>query len=251
MTYRDSVANDSHLAYLLRASRVGESPTLAVGWRAPTQMLVTLGRATSRYDRQAAFDNESTRPVLRPNSVDGNPGPARPCGDPVTAPTVEVLHTAHGAALRRFLARMLGCEQAAADAAQETWLRLTRLSPRQTIDNPRAYVFQVAANVARDHLAKGYRRNAVVTVTTQASEDAICPGPTPEAEAVADERLRLLAATVDALPPRCREVFLMSRLDGLANGEIAARLSITRNAVEKNIIRAMLHCRRALDTADQ
>jgi len=61
-------------------------------------------------------------------------------------------------------------------------------------------------------------------------------------------RLRILAAAVDDLPPRCREVFLMSRLDGLGNGEIAGRLGISRNMVEKHIIKAMMHCRRRLDT---
>ena len=41
----------------------------------------------------------------------------------------------------------------------------------------------------------------------------------------------------------------MSRLDGLRNGEIAERLGISRNMVEKHIIKAMLHCRRRLDAA--
>lgn len=125
------------------------------------------------------------------------------------------------------------------------WLRTIRNSV--TLD---AYVFQVAANVARDRLAQARRRDIVV-FDTEATEQLACCEPGAEAAAVASERLRLLANAVDELPPRCREVFLMSRLDGLSNGEIGTRLGISRNMVEKHVMRALLHCRRRLDAASQ
>ncbi len=168
---------------------------------------------------------------------------------PARSLAVEELYLRHDAALRRFLVRMLHCEEAAADAAQEAWMRLIRFAPGRTMDDSRAYVFQVAANVARDRLAEARRRDRVVVADAEAAERVACPEPDAEAAAQAAERQRLLAAAVDELTPRCREVFLMSRLDGLANGEIAARLGISRNMVEKHIIRAMLHCRRRLDAA--
>ena len=147
--------------------------------------------------------------------------------------------------------RFLHCEEAAADAVQEVWVRLIRLKPRGTVDNPRAYLYQVAANVARDRIRENQRRGRIITQDTGVVEVTKSPEPDPEASAMATQRLGLLSAAVDELPPRCREVFLMSRIDGLANSEIAQRLGITRNAVEKNIIRAMLHCRGCLKAADQ
>ena len=66
---------------------------------------------------------------------------------------------------------------------------------------------------------------------------------------LARERLAILIDAVNDLPPRCREVFLLSRFDALTNGQIADRLGITRNMVEKHIIKAMVHCRRRLDAA--
>jgi len=162
------------------------------------------------------------------------------------APAVEALYLRHDATVRRFLARMLGCDEAASDAAQETWMRLMRFTPRQPVEDGRAYVFQIAANVARDRLGHEQRRRLVIE-EGRAAKDVPAGTPDGEAAAVAAERLRLLAAAVDELPPRCREVFLMSRLDGLANGDIACRLGISRNMVEKHLIRAMVHCRRRLD----
>jgi len=162
--------------------------------------------------------------------------------------SVEELYLQHHAALRRFLARMLRCEETAAEVAQEAWLRMIRLAPGRTVDEPRAYLFQVAANAARDRMAR--ERTRVSVVDGRPVPEAVpCPEPDAETAALARERLSLLADAVDELPPRCREVFLMSRLDGLANGEIAARLGISRNMVEKHIVRAMLHCRRRLDAA--
>ncbi len=52
-----------------------------------------------------------------------------------------------------------------------------------------------------------------------------------------------MARAIEALPKRCQQVFVLSRLHGHPNGEIAARLGISRNMVEKHIIKALLHCR--------
>lgn len=163
---------------------------------------------------------------------------------------LEEIYLRHHAALHRFLTRLLRCEDAAAEVAQDSYLRLLRLAPQSGLDNPRAYLFQVAANVARDRLARE-QRHGLVLQKAALSEPPSCPGTGAEAEAIARDRLRILSAAVDELPPRCREVFLMSRLDGLGNGEIAGRLGISRNMVEKHIIKAMLHCRRSLEAAGE
>jgi RNA polymerase sigma-70 factor (ECF subfamily) len=159
---------------------------------------------------------------------------------------VEDLYLRHDAALRRFLARMLHCDDAAADVAQEAWARLVRLGPKRAVDDPKAYLYQIAANAARDRMARERTRKAVAD-GGPAPEDVAGPEPDAETVALARERLHLLAAAMDDLPPRCREVFLMRRFDGLTNGEIAERLGISRNMVEKHVIRAMMHCRRCLD----
>lgn len=51
---------------------------------------------------------------------------------------------------------------------------------------------------------------------------------------------------MEELPPKCKEVFLLSRLKGLKNREIAVRLNITEKVVEKHISRALKRFREGL-----
>jgi RNA polymerase sigma-70 factor (ECF subfamily) len=162
--------------------------------------------------------------------------------------TIEELYLRHHDALRRFLARMLRSEEAAAEVAQDAYLRLVRYAPRRLMEDPKAYLFQVAANAARDRLARDRVSDGVVD-DRPIADSVACPQPNAEAVTLGRERLGILVGAVNELPPRCREVFLLSRFDGLSNGEIAQRLGISRNMVEKHVIKAMVHCRRRLDAA--
>jgi RNA polymerase sigma-70 factor (family 1) len=54
---------------------------------------------------------------------------------------------------------------------------------------------------------------------------------------------KLIQDTIDSLPERCREVFLMSRYEDLKNKEIAEKLNISVKAVEANITRALIKLR--------
>lgn len=49
----------------------------------------------------------------------------------------------------------------------------------------------------------------------------------------------LVDREVAKLPERCREIFVLSRFEGLSNAEIAAKLGISQPAVHKNIERAL------------
>lgn len=49
------------------------------------------------------------------------------------------------------------------------------------------------------------------------------------------------------LPKRCQQVFLLSRVDGVAYADIAQQLGISLSAVEKDIFRVLQHCQRNED----
>lgn len=63
------------------------------------------------------------------------------------------------------------------------------------------------------------------------------------------ERDARIWRAIDELPDRCREVFLLSKRDGLSNEEIAAELDITVKTVKNQMTKAFSRLRTALSPA--
>lgn len=163
----------------------------------------------------------------------------------LTGPSIERLFLEHRRKLICRLYRIVRCKETAIDLAQETYLRLVAVAGTQPIPYPRAFLFRTATNLALDHLRKEKTR---IRLSASLDDAAQVPSELPSAErALFDkQRFKIFLAAIDALPSRCREVFLLHRVHDYTYGEIAARLGISESAVEKNIMRALLHCRRAL-----
>ena len=63
---------------------------------------------------------------------------------------------------------------------------------------------------------------------------------------VVSELQEKITQAVDALPERCREVFVMSRFKGMKNDEIAQQLNLSKRTVETHISNAIASLRRDL-----
>lgn len=162
---------------------------------------------------------------------------------------IEHLFHAHRQELMRALVRIVRCEQAAADLTQETYLRLVNLAQTTSVTYPRALLFRTATNLAIDYLRKGKLERHTRDPLDPTVE---IPSAAPSAErAVFDkQRFRIFLSALDTLPPRSREAFLLHRVEECSYREIASRLSISESAVEKLIMRALLHCRTAIRKHD-
>lgn len=68
----------------------------------------------------------------------------------------------------------------------------------------------------------------------------------PDQELLFQELKRQVEQTLDALPERSRQIFTMSRFDGMKNREIAEELGISVKVVERHIGRALKMFRRQL-----
>jgi RNA polymerase sigma factor (sigma-70 family) len=145
--------------------------------------------------------------------------------------------------LQRFFQRRLGSRDDAADATQETLLRMLVASRSTLIDDPQAYLFQVARSVANAAITRQMRDRALFVTDDDALGTACEDLPDQHRILLGRQHLRLMARAISALPNRCQQVFILSRLHGFSNGAIATELGISRNMVEKHIIRALLHCR--------
>lgn len=120
------------------------------------------------------------------------------------------------------------------DVVQETYAVLAGLPSVEDIGNPASYAFQVAHSIVLQQL----RRARVVSIETIADWERLGQSdeqPSPEREVVARDELQQIMTEVRALPPRCRQVFLLRKMEGLSQREIARRLGIAEGTVEKQI----------------
>ncbi|MCM8566599.1 sigma-70 family RNA polymerase sigma factor [Thauera linaloolentis] len=152
-------------------------------------------------------------------------------------------------ALLGYMMRRLGNSDDARELVQELGVRLSMAGSGQARPaNPRAYLFAIARNMIVDHLREHRQKRQVFVA--QDGDDL----PEPETLACADvldrhlhrEALQEVARTLQALPQRTREVFLLHRIEGIGHDELAARYGVTRSTIEREVIRATDRMHRAL-----
>jgi RNA polymerase sigma factor (sigma-70 family) len=150
----------------------------------------------------------------------------------------------HRRDLLAYLGRRAGRDNAS-DLAQEAFLRVLTHGAVAEIADPPAYLRRTASNLATD-----FARRQKTETKFFVPDDT--PHETPSDEALPDQRLehsersRLLASAIDSLPPRCRQVFVMRMHENIPQDEIARRLGITRNMVDRHMRIAIERCRLAV-----
>jgi RNA polymerase sigma-70 factor, ECF subfamily len=138
------------------------------------------------------------------------------------------------AELVRYLHRKVWDADRAHDLAQETFARALG-SNEQTPDNPRAWVFRIAANLARDEARTVVRRRRHLTLLKNETEESARPDPI---EAIEQEtRERAARAALEQLSERDREVLLLWDA-GLSYTEIAAQTGLAIGAIGTTLARA-------------
>ncbi len=134
--------------------------------------------------------------------------------------------------LVRYLHRKVWDAERAQDLAQEAFVRALEREP----DNPRAWLFHVAGNLARDEarLAARRRRHAVFLRIEAAVRD---PAGDAEASLEEQERAGRVRRALEQVGERDREVLLLWDA-GLSYREIAAQCGLAAGAIGTTLARA-------------
>ena len=144
--------------------------------------------------------------------------------------------------LKRFLSRFFSDRQEIEDVAQEAFLRAYVAEQMKEIEQPKAYLFRAAKNIAFTQLSKKSRKITDYLEESGASA-ARESGPGADSEAEAEELLGLYCEAVAELPDKCRQVFLLRKVHGLPHKEIAERMSLSISSVEKYMLKGILACK--------
>jgi RNA polymerase sigma factor (sigma-70 family) len=156
-----------------------------------------------------------------------------------TAVTSAFLESA--AFLKKFLGRFLPVQQDIEDVAQEAYLRAYVAEQRQSIEQPKAFLFRVAKNLALTRLSSKSRR--ITDYIEEAGKSVVVDtSPASDEELEAQQCFGLYCEAVAALPEKCRQVFLLRKVHGLSHREIGERLRLSISSVEKYLREGILAC---------
>ena len=153
----------------------------------------------------------------------------------------------HRDELFHFLNRRVGCPETARDLLQDLFLRLANHSGGEPIQNPRAYLYRIAANLATDHVRMNERRAKREDADTELKR-IVDPAAAVDELVAVQLRMEHLKAVIAELPPRCREVFILLKIKQYTYEEVQEELGISPAMVFKHMKKALEHCRQRLQS---
>lgn len=144
------------------------------------------------------------------------------------------LYRRYAAWLQRRLRERVSAEDAA-DAVQETYLRLASRSFGE-VRHPRALLLTIAMNIVRDDRRRARRAEAFTSALGMDGD--------PVASAFPEA---MLVRMVETMPSGCRDIFVMSRFEGMTYPEIAQASGLSLATVERRMAKALAHCMAHID----
>lgn len=148
---------------------------------------------------------------------------------------------AYRGSLARAVRRIVGNHDVE-DILQEAFVRTWESDGRDAIRDARAFLLRTATNLAINHVSRAaYRTTGSLDSLDEAhSADGAVP---PDVQIDSDQRFRSFCRAVGGLPEQCRRVFILKKVYGLSQQEIAAQVGIAESTVEKHIARGLVLCR--------
>ncbi|RYD67033.1 MAG: RNA polymerase sigma factor [Sphingomonadales bacterium] len=139
--------------------------------------------------------------------------------------------------LRSWLRRRVATPSDVEDIVQECYCRLARLHDVSHITQPRAYLYAVARNLLQNQLkaARVVRLEAIAELDMEWRSD----DPSPEDVVMARSELGRVQAALATLSERARSIFVMRRVEGMSQREIAQAMGVSEAVVENDASRSL------------
>ena len=148
----------------------------------------------------------------------------------------------HESSLRAYLRSSLPNNNDIDDIVQDSYAKILQVREKTDVRNEKALLFTIARNAVRDY----YRHKSVIRheslQPTWESTQFQSPSNVEE-NFNTQQELQFLSEAIRSLPPRCREVFLLKKIHGYSQKDIAERLRISENTVETLIAKGLRRCR--------
>ena len=156
----------------------------------------------------------------------------------------EAAYNSHWVPLFRYVDRLVGDPDLAADVAQESFVRL--LDQAIPDDEVRRWLFTVSTNLVRDDARMTARRRRLLAQQYEQLELTREPLEAPDRSVVRSERIAAVRAALAQLPERDRQMLLM-REEGFRYAEIAKAVEVAPGSVGTLLARALARFVEVLD----
>lgn len=145
--------------------------------------------------------------------------------------------------LRRLVGRIVNPHDVD-DILQETFIRTYAASEKTEIRHPRSFMLRTARNLALNHVTSAYSKRTQMedfsSIEVFGTEESL------ESQFESKERFLGFCRAVRDLPAQCRRVFVLKKVYGLSQEEIAAYLDISPSTVEKHVAKGLLLCKESM-----
>ncbi|HET9444869.1 MAG TPA: sigma-70 family RNA polymerase sigma factor [Steroidobacteraceae bacterium] len=144
----------------------------------------------------------------------------------------------HEALLLRYLRRVWSRRDDVHDLRQEIYVRVYEAARKARPSAPRAFMLATARNLVADRI----RRSRVVRIEAVGDPDVlnvIADELTPERKLSAWQELKRVGRAFNELPPRCRQIVWLKKVDELSMREVADALGLSVRTVENQVLKGM------------
>ncbi len=154
-------------------------------------------------------------------------------------------------ALHCFASKRVGATDAA-DLVQEAYLRFLQQKDRQDIQEPRAFLFRIVANLSIDRWRKEQIRNPGKPEPKRSDIDSLASHrPGPEASAQAILELEALLQALADVPEPDRHAFVLNKFEGLSQADIARKFGLPEKVIQRKIAGVIAHCAKRLGYTEE
>ncbi|MBP8255999.1 MAG: RNA polymerase sigma factor [Opitutaceae bacterium] len=127
------------------------------------------------------------------------------------------------------------------DILQDAYLRVLQAREKGTLRSPKAFLFAVARNLALDQVRRRQSGDANDLVRIDLLD--VLDETADVSETVArNQELELLTQAIQSLPDRCRRIFTLRKVYGLAQSDIARKLGVSEHTVSAQLTIGLHKC---------
>ncbi len=130
------------------------------------------------------------------------------------------------------------------DIVQETYVRICQVENKDVIHSPKSFMYKTARNLALDYL-KQANVKLVDQVGDLSTLDLLKNDRNTDEmyeSAIIDNEFSHFCDAVRQLPVQCRKVFVLKKVYGCSQREIAENLGLSQSTVEKHVASGLKRC---------